>query len=84
MQNQNKNVNQDQYNQDQNKTQSTTESRSKTTTSTSSERSTTNQADENREGLPATAGELPLLALIGALSLAAAAGTRFARAKSTR
>lgn len=35
--------------------------------------------DETTPGeLPATAGELPLLGLIGALSLAAAAGTRFA------
>jgi Flp pilus assembly protein TadB len=43
------------------------------------------QAGKSREGLPATAGELPLLALIGVLSLAAAGSTRlFARAKSTR
>ena len=43
------------------------------------------QAGGSREGMPATAGELPLIALIGVLSLAAAGGTRlFARAKSTR
>jgi len=35
--------------------------------------------------MPNTAGELPLLALIGLLSLGAAAGTRvLARARSTR
>jgi hypothetical protein len=43
------------------------------------------QAGKSREGLSAAAGELPLLALIGVLSLAAAGSTRlFARAKSTR
>jgi Flp pilus assembly protein TadB len=43
------------------------------------------QAGKSREGLSAAAGELPLLALIGALSLAAAGSTRlFARAKSRR
>src|SRR5262249_53007702 len=43
------------------------------------------QNGKSREGLPATAGELPLLALIGVLSLAAAGSIRlFARAKSTR
>ena len=46
---------------------------------------TEQQTGKSREGLPATAGELPLLALIGVLSLAAAGSTRlFARAKSTR
>ena len=46
---------------------------------------TEQQAGKSRKGLPATAGELPLLALIGVLSLAAAGSTRlFARAKSTR
>jgi len=46
---------------------------------------TDQQSGKSREGLPATAGELPLLALIGVLSLAAAGSTRlFARAKSTR
>ena len=58
----------------------------RTTTSTSTSTSQTtygNQAGESRKGLPATAGELPLLALIGVLSLAAAAGTRLF-AKSTR
>jgi hypothetical protein len=46
---------------------------------------TEQQAGKSREGLSATAGELPLLALIGVLSLAAAGSTRlFARAKSTR
>jgi hypothetical protein len=46
---------------------------------------TEQQAGKSRKGLPATAGELPLLALIGLLSLAAAGSTRlFARAKSTR
>ena len=45
---------------------------------------TEQQAGKSRKGLPATAGELPLLALIGVLSLAAAGSTRlFARAKST-
>jgi Flp pilus assembly protein TadB len=43
------------------------------------------KAGKSREGLSATAGELPLLALIGVLSLAAAGSTRlFARAKSRR
>jgi len=51
--------------------------------STSSSPTTTDQ--QSREGLPASAGELPLLALIGVLSLVAAGSTRiFARAKSTR
>ena len=46
---------------------------------------TEQQTGKSREGLPRTAGELPLLALIGVLSLAAAGSTRlFARAKSTR
>jgi hypothetical protein len=46
---------------------------------------TEQQAGKSRKGLPATAGELPLLALIGLLSLAAAGSTRlFARAKYTR
>jgi hypothetical protein len=49
---------------------------------TESESKSTTQTDEKKEGLPATAGELPLVALIGVLSLvAAAATTRFARAK---
>jgi Flp pilus assembly protein TadB len=43
------------------------------------------QAGKSREGLSAAAGELPLLALIGVLSLAAAGSTRlFARAKPRR
>jgi Flp pilus assembly protein TadB len=43
------------------------------------------KAGKSREGLSAAAGELPLLALIGVLSLAAAGSTRlFARAKSRR
>ena len=46
---------------------------------------TDQKAGQSRKGLPATAGELPLLGLIGVLSLAAAGSTRlFARAKSTR
>src|SRR5262249_38707676 len=46
---------------------------------------TEQQTGKSREGLPRTAGELPLLALIGVLSLAAAGSTRlFARVKSTR
>ena len=46
------------------------------------ESKTTTQTDESKEGLPRTAGELPLLALIGVLSLVTAAATRrFARAK---
>ena len=46
---------------------------------------TEQQTGKSREGLPRTSGELPLLALIGVLSLAAAGSTRlFARAKSTR
>jgi DNA mismatch repair ATPase MutL len=63
-----------------------TESQTKTEsqrTETQKEESTTDRdAEGSREGLPATAGELPLLGLIGLLSLATAAGTRaFARAK---
>ena len=46
---------------------------------------TEQQTGKSRKGLPASAGELPLLALIGVLSLAAAGSTwLFARAKSTR
>jgi hypothetical protein len=62
--------------QDQQQTQSQTTEKSQTTDQ---------KAGQSREGLPATAGELPLLGLIGVLSLAAAGSTRlFARAKSTR
>lgn len=45
---------------------------------------TDQKAGQNREGLPATAGELPLIGLIGVLSLAAGSTRLFARAKSTR
>jgi cytoskeletal protein RodZ len=49
---------------------------------------TDNKTDQNAKGnqkLPNTAGELPLLALIGLLSLSAAAGTRvLARIRSNR
>jgi hypothetical protein len=65
--------------QDQNQNRSVTESQPKTQSETSS---STTQTEGSREGLPATAGELPLLAFIGILSLASAAGTRyFARAR---
>ena len=44
---------------------------------------TTGQNAGNQEGMPRTAGELPLIALIGLLSLGAATGTRIlSRAKS--
>jgi DNA mismatch repair ATPase MutL len=76
-QDQNQNINQS--NQDQNKynSQSTTSSSTtqKSETSTSSQKTTDQNAD-NKEGLPRTAGELPLIALLGLLSLAAATGTR--------
>jgi len=69
--------------------QTTTESQRTTPSQTTSPESATEQqktSDQNasnREGLPATAGELPLLALSGILSLVAAVGARsFARAKS--
>ena len=49
------------------------------------ERETPSQAGESGEELPATAGELPLLGLLGVLSIAAALGTRsYVRARSTR
>ena len=44
---------------------------------------TTEQNAGNQEGMPRTAGELPLIALIGLLSLGAATGTRIlSKAKS--
>ncbi len=86
-QDQNQSQKQDQYqNPTKTESQTTTEPKksygAQGTTSSSSDRTSTNQAGESREGLPATAGELPLLALVGALLLAA--GARFARAKSLR
>lgn len=62
-------------------------SRTRTTTesSSSSTERTSDQNSNSQEGLPATAGELPLLALIGCLSLAAGAGVRyFKHARSIR
>ncbi|HEU5236159.1 MAG TPA: hypothetical protein VFU37_03395 [Pyrinomonadaceae bacterium] len=57
----------------------TTESESKSTT----QRDQSDQSSTSREGLPSTAGELPLIALIGLLSLATAFGTRaFSRVKT--
>ena len=88
--------NQYQQNQDQQNQPDTTRGSQSTTrsrTMTQTERSTTqrDQSDQStqtgtsREGLPATAGELPLIALIGLLSLAIAFGTRtLARDKSNR
>jgi len=68
-------------NQSQTQSQTTTEKSQTQETTSKSETKT----DKNRKRLPATAGELPLLTLIGVLSLAAAGSTRlFARAKSTR
>jgi cytoskeletal protein RodZ len=56
-----------------------------TETETESQREASNEADESGEELPATAGELPLLGLLGVLSIAAAVGTRScARARSIR
>jgi DNA mismatch repair ATPase MutL len=65
----------------QNQSQTTEKSQTQEKTTTTTEK----QTGKSREGLPASAGELPLLALIGVLSLAAAGSTwLFARAKSTR
>jgi hypothetical protein len=60
----------------------TTVQQERTTESHESSSQTRTDAEPSVEGLPATAGELPLLALIGALSLAAAVGSRLVRAKS--
>ena len=62
--------------------------RETTGTQTEQPRTTTGaQTEQDREetaGLPDTAGELPLLGLIGVLSAAAVVGTRFvARARSS-
>jgi type IV secretory pathway VirB10-like protein len=81
--------NQDQQNQYQQNQPDTTRGSQSTTkrsrTMTQTERSTTQRDQSSREGLPATAGELPLIALIGLLSLAIAFGTRtLARDKSNR
>jgi hypothetical protein len=76
-----------QQNYDQNKTQSPSNSNrsnmgttnSENSTSTESESTSTTTTEQNsadQKGLPRTAGELPLIALIGLLSFAAAAGTR--------
>ena len=43
--------------------------KSSTTTRTESETTTKTEGEREKEGLPATAGELPLLALVGALAL---------------
>ena len=84
---------QNQYQQNQPDTMRGSQSTTRSRTMTQTERSTTqrdqtdqsSQTGTSREGLPATAGELPLIALIGLLSLATAFGTRaVARAKSNR
>ena len=66
------------------RSQTTTQSQSRSESETTGSHAT----DQNVRGngnLPKTAGELPLLALIGLLSLGVAAGTRvLARARSTR
>ena len=74
---------------DQNRTDSYSNQTNKRSQSKTESKSTGSQAtDQNAEGnrnLPNTAGELPLLALIGLLCLGAAASTRvLARARSSR
>ena len=66
------------------RSQTTTQSQSRSESQTTGPQATDQNVRGNRN-LPKTAGELPLLALIGLLSLSAAAGTRvLARARSTR
>ena len=66
------------------RSQTTTQSQSRSESQTTGSQATDQNARGNRN-MPNTAGELPLLALIGLLSLGAAAGTRVvARARSTR
>ena len=66
------------------RSQTTTQSQSRSESQTTGSQATDQNAIGNRN-LPKTAGEMPLLALIGLLSLGAAAGTRVvARARSTR
>ena len=66
------------------RSQTTTQSQSRSESQTTGSQATDQNVRGNRN-LPKTAGELPLLALIGLLSLSAAAGTRvLARARSTR
>ena len=64
----------------------TTQRQSQTKSQTEKSPTTTSdQSGQSPEGLPASAGELPLLARSGVLSLSAADDARlFARAKSTR
>ena len=66
------------------RSQTTTQSQSRSESQTTGPQATDQNVRGNRN-LPKTAGEMPLLALIGLLSLGAAAGTRvLARARSTR
>ena len=66
------------------RSQTTTQSQSRSESQTTGSQATDQNVRGNRN-LPKTAGEMPLLALIGLLSLGAAAGTRVvARARSTR
>src|SRR5438105_7127823 len=75
----NQNQNQNRNTPNQNRTQSRSDN-----TQSSSDQNTDANATDNRN-LPSTAGELPLLALIGLLSLSAAAITRvLARNRSVR
>ena len=81
---QDQNPPQDQNRTDTQSSQTTTKSQSRTESEATGSQATDQHARGNRN-LPNTAGELPLLALIGLLSLGAAAGTRvLARARSTR
>jgi cobalamin biosynthesis Mg chelatase CobN len=61
--------------------QQTTPSTQRQTTTRESQRSSTTTTEEkkNKEQLPKTAGELPLLGLIGALALGAAGASRVLR-----
>ena len=87
-QNVNKNMNREnRYSSSQSQTQSDVNkgnpSREKSSTSSQTKRQTTTETNQteatNTAALPRTAGELPLLALIGVLSLISAAGLRLVR-----
>ena len=59
--------------------QQTTPSTQRQTTTRESQRSSSTTTSEEKQKLPKTAGELPLLALIGALALGAAGASRVLR-----
>jgi cytoskeletal protein RodZ len=81
--NQDKTTGQSQSDQNMTREKPSTPSQATPSTTQNENESKTDQSETNKEQMPRTAGELPLIALIGLLSLGAATGTRvLSRAKS--